>query len=97
MIAEAEAKGACKEALEWLRAEPRTLDEAVQNYSSWMIEHWPELLNDEQFEQAAKADPWEALKYAAHRLSDEQFERAAKAEPWAALDYAAGRYNKLIG
>ena len=52
-------------------------------------------MSDEQFAEAAKAEPWAAIEYANDRLSDEQFAEAAKAEPWAAIEYAKDRYQDL--
>ena len=52
-------------------------------------------MTDEQFAEAAKAEPWAAIVYAKDRLTDEQFAEAAKAEPWAAIEYAKDRYERL--
>ena len=50
-------------------------------------------LSTEQFEAAAKAYPWTALRYVADRLSPEQFEAAAKADPGTALECCADRLS----
>ena len=52
-------------------------------------------MSDEQFAEAAKANPWSAIVYAKDRLSDEQFAEAAKAKPGAAIVYAKDRYQDL--
>ena len=52
-------------------------------------------MSDEQFAEAAKAEPWAAIVYAKDRLSDEQFAEAAKAKPWAAIVYAKDRYQEM--
>ena len=52
-------------------------------------------LTDDQFAEAAKKEPWAALKYAKDRLTDDQFAEAAKARPWAALVYAKDRVSAL--
>ena len=54
-------------------------------------------LTDEQFAEAAKAEPWAAIEFAKDRLTDEQFAEAAKAEPGAAIRCAKDRLEQLQG
>lgn len=77
LIAAAEAADACKPMLDWLRQQPRTLIDLVEQHSDWAL--WaagrvPEaaaLLSPEQIDRCAE-EPSAALEFAARRLSPER-------------------------
>ena len=94
LINRAAQLGACEESLAWLRAEPRTQDQAVARYPDWWLRKCAGRLTDVQFDRAAQARPMVALVCCADRLTDVQFDLAAQAEPWTALVYCADRLTQ---
>jgi hypothetical protein len=85
----AESLGACSDALAWLRETPRTWEETICEYGSWILRHAAERLTPERLDACAAAEPWAALAYAAERLTPERLDACATAYPATALRYAA--------
>jgi hypothetical protein len=93
----AEAKGACKPALNWLRKKPRTFDELLKHdidWVAWAVQNigpkFTDRLTDEQVGIIVEQFSWDTVKCLRDRLTDEQVGIVVEQFPWA-VEYLRDR------
>jgi hypothetical protein len=94
----AEAKGACRPALNWLRKKPRTFDELLKHDIDWVVwavenigPEFTDRLTNDQITDIAKRSPWIAAGYLGNRLTDDQVAIVMERAPSAAATFLADR------